>query len=490
MTSAILAIDQGTTNTKVLLLAPDGGIVARHSRGVAIEHPRPGWAEQSAAALWDSVVGAIGDVLGAVEGVSIAAIAIANQRETVVVWDAATGEPIAPAVTWQCRRSSERCATLREKGHAARVATLSGLDLDPLFPAAKIGWLLDNVPGARDRAARGELRAGTVDSWLIWKLTGGVHATDFSNASRTQLFDLDRLGWSEELAGIFDVPLSMLPEIRRSDSLFGGTAEGLGTLAPDIPVHAAIGDSHAALRAYGAATAGRAKVTCGTGSSVMIATPARVASRHGLSGTIAWAERDRVHFALEGNIAVSGHAAAFAARLLGVAGEEALTALARSVPTSDGVVFLPALAGLGAPHWHDRARGLVCGLSLGTTPAHVARAAFEGIALQIGDVVGAVEADLGAPLKAIHVDGGAAANDFLVQMLADLLDRPIVRSDLLDASAFGAACLAAAAIGWDGFERQRDAAEPQRFLPAMAAIDRVSIRRAWRTAIDRARLDA
>jgi glycerol kinase len=264
----------------------------------------------------------------------------------------------------------------------------------------------------------------------------------------------------------------------------------LGALPAGIPVHAAIGDSHAALRAYGPAVAGRAKVTCGTGSSVMIATPARVESRHGLSGTIAWADGEHVHFALEGNIAVSGHAAAFAMRLLGAADEQALTALAQSVASSDGVVFLPALAGLGAPHWHDRARGLVCGLSLGTSPAHVARAAFEGIALQIGDVVGAVEADLDAPLKAIHVDGGAAANDFLVQMLADLLDRPIVRSALLDASAFGAACLAAAAIGWDDFERARDGAPAQQFLPRMEAAERERIKRAWQTAIDRARLDA
>jgi len=489
MTSGILAIDQGTTNTKVLLFAPDGEIIARRSLSVPIEHPQPGWAEQSATALWESVVGAIGDIIDCVEGASIAALAIANQRETVIVWDAVTGEPIAPAVTWQCRRSSQRCAALREGGHAARIAALSGLDLDPLFPAAKIGWLLDHVPWARERAMRGELRCGTVDSWLIWKLTG-VHATDFSNASRTQLFDLNRLEWSSELAEIFDVPLAILPEVRPSDSLFGRTIARLDGLPAGTPVHAAIGDSHAALRAYGPATPDRAKVTCGTGSSVMITTPARVTSSHGLSATIAWAEHGEVHFALEGNIAVSGHAAAFATRLLGVADEEALTALARSVAGSDGVIFLPALAGLGAPHWHDRARGLVCGLSLGTTPAHVARAAFEGIALQIGDVVEAVEADLDTPLKAIHVDGGAAANDFLVQLLADLLDRPIVRSDLLDASAFGAACLAAGAIGWDGFEGRRDAATPQRFTPVIAAADRNAIRHEWQRAIDRARLGA
>lgn len=487
---AILAIDQGTTNTKVLLLGADGGVLARSSRGVPIAYPQPGWAEQSATDLWNSVVGAIDDVLAAATTVEVAAVSIANQRETVVVWDARTGEPIAPAVTWQCRRSSDRCARLRDAGHAARVSALSGLDLDPLFPAAKIAWILDAVPGARDRATRGELRAGTVESWLIWNLTGGTHATDFSNASRTQLLDLDRLCWSEELAGIFDVPLALLPRVAPSDSDFGRTVAGLGMLPVGVPVHAALGDSHAALRAYGPAARGRAKVTCGTGSSVMIATPTRIASSHGLSSTIAWGSAGTVHFALEGNISVSGHAAAFASRLLEIDDEAALTTLALSVASSDGVVFLPALAGLGAPHWHDRARGLISGLSLGTSPAHVARAAFEGIALQIADVIDAVEADLGTPLDAIHADGGAAANDFLLQMLADLAGRPVLRADMLDASAFGAACLAAAKLGLDGFERRRDADAPARFAPAMAASDRDRIRAAWRLAVDRACLGA
>ncbi|HEU4960588.1 MAG TPA: FGGY family carbohydrate kinase [Sphingomonas sp.] len=487
---SILAIDQGTTNTKVLLFGADGSVIARSSRGVAIEHPRPGWAEQSAAALWRSVCEAIDDLLSSQDRATIDAIAISNQRETIVVWDAATGEPIAPAVTWQCRRSSERCAALRAAGHAAAIAELSGLALDPLFPAAKLAWLLDTIEGARALAAAGRLRAGTIDSWLIWKLTGGVHATDFSNASRTQVFDLSRLAWSEELAAIFDVPLGLLPEVRSSDSLFGRTVAGLCQLPGGIPVHAAIGDSHAALRAHGAAATGQAKVTCGTGSSVMIATPARVASGHGLSTTVAWAADGAVRFALEGNIAVSGHAAGFATRLLGLDGEKELTALAQTVPTSDGVVFLPALAGIGAPHWQDRARGLVSGLSLGTTPAHVARATFEGIALQIGDVVQAVEADLAAPLSALAVDGGAAANDFLVQMLADLIDRPVVRPDLIDASALGAACLAAAAIGFDEFERARSASRPERFEPAMDAATRGQIREQWALAIERARLGA
>lgn len=487
---SILAIDQGTTNTKVLLFAPDGSVSARRSRGVAIAHPQSGWAEQSADALWHSVREAIDDVLDAAEGVSVEAIAIANQRETVVVWDAETGAPIAPAVTWQCRRSSDRCEALREAGLAAMIEAATGLALDPLFPAAKIAWILDHVEGARRRVGEGLLRAGTIDSWLIWKLTGGVHATDFSNASRTQLFDLTRLDWSDELAAIFDVPRALMPEVRPSDALFGRTAAGLGKMPAGVPIHAAIGDSHGALRAHGGGISGRAKATCGTGSSLMIATPQRVASKHGLSTTIAWASGNTVLFALEGNIAVSGHAAAFATRLLGLADENALTTLARTVPGSDGVTFLPALAGLGAPHWHDRARGLVAGLSLSSTPAHVARATFEAIALQIADVADAIEADLGTPLTALTVDGGAAANDFLVQMIADFVARPVVRPEALDASAYGAACLAAARIGFDGFERTHDAAAADRFEPAMPEAMRQQVRAQWRLAIDRARLGA
>jgi glycerol kinase len=281
-----------------------------------------------------------------------------------------------------------------------------------------------------------------------------------------------------------------MPEVRPSDTLFGRTAAGLGKMPAGVPIHAAIGDSHGALRAHGGGIAGRAKVTCGTGSSLMIATPERVASQHGLSTTIAWASDGAVRFALEGNVAVSGHAAAFAARLLGLADEAALTALAETVPGSDGVTFLPALAGLGAPHWHDRARGLVAGLSLSSTPAHVARATFEAIALQIADLADAIAADLGSPLSALTVDGGAAANDFLVQMIADFVARPVVRPETLDASAYGAACLAAARIGFDEFESAHRAAVADCFEPVMPEAAQQQVREQWRLAIDRARLGA
>ena len=480
---AVLAVDQGTSNTKAVLVGPDGAILARASRPMAVTHPRPGWAEQSARELWDSVAGVIADLVTAAPQVEVAALGISNQRETAVLWDAATGEPVAPAILWQCRRTADRCEELRNAGYAAMAAERSGLGLDPLFPAAKIAWLLDSIPDARSRAERGELRAGTVDSWLLWKLTGGaVHATDLSNASRTQLLNLETLSWDPELARLFGVPLSLMPEVRASDSSFGSVAAGATALPAGAPIHAMMGDSHAALFAHGARAAGDSKVTCGTGSSLMVLTEGRVRSAHGLSSTIAWAQGGRVFHALEGNITVSGQAAAFTTRLLGLADETALTALALTVPGSDGVCFVPALAGMGAPHWNSEARGLISGMSLGTQPAHIARAAIEGIAHQIADVFEAAEADLGRPLPAIVADGGAARNDMLMQLLADLLGRAVVRPENEEASVMGAARMAALALGW------RCDADPARatFAPAMAADQRQAMRAAWKRAVERA----
>lgn len=483
----ILSIDQGTTNTKALLVALDGRILLSRSRAMQVTYPQPGWAEQSADAIWEAVAGLIAELVAAEPAVTVAALAISNQRETVVLWDAATGQPIAPAIIWQCRRSADRCVALRAAGHEATIIARSGLGLDPLFPAAKIGWLLDAVPGARERAERGELRCGTIDSWLLWKLTGGtVHATDHSNASRTQLFNLETLAWDSELAALFDVPMSLLPEIRGSDSRFGTVAAGLASLTPGTPVHAMMGDSHAALfhHSAGASEAGATKATIGTGSSLMTATPGRVRSSHGLSSTIAWHRGGVAQHALEGNISISGHAAAFATALLGLADEQALTVLATTVADSDGVVFVPALAGLGAPHWCSDARGTISGMSMGTRPAHVARATLEAIALQIGDVLAAIEADLGMAAPQLAVDGGAARNDLLMQMLADLADHVIVRPDVTEASALGVARLACEALGLSAEGARQGEAEI--FSPAMLPVDRARVWRLWRDAVARA----
>jgi glycerol kinase len=484
MPGPILAIDQGTTNTKALLVAPSGEILAQASRPTGVSYPRPGWAEQSARDIWASVVAVIAEV--AATGHVVAGIGLSNQRESALLWDAASGEPLGPCILWQCGRSAPRCEALKAEGREPEVVARTGLPLNPMFSAGKLAWLLDQAPDLRGRAGRGEVKAGTVDSWLLWKLTGGRrHATEHGNASRTQLMNLETLAWDPEMARLFDVPLAVLPRILASDSLFGETAAGATALPAGVPIHAMLGDSHAALYGHGVDGPGRIKATCGTGSSLMTVTDARIRSAHGLSSTIAWSRASGALHALEGNISVSGHTAAFVAQLLGLPDEAALTALAASVPDSGGVCVVPALAGLGAPHWNDTARGLVSGLSLGATPAHVARAALEAIALQIHDVFMAMQADLEAALPELDVDGGASRNDLLMQLLADLIDRPVRRTDAAEVSALGAARLAARGLGFDLAPSGR---QGRTFTPAMPPKVREGILARWRDALRRAML--
>ena len=479
----ILAIDQGTTNTKALLIDASGRILARASSPLTTEYPQPGWAEQSAAAIWASVRAVIARI--AESHGTPDAIAIANQRETLVVWDADTSEPVCPAPIWQCRRTAEASARLIAAGHDAQMVAVTGLGINPLFPAGKLAWVLENVPAAKSLLARGKLRAGTVDAWLLWNLTGGAaFATDHSNASRTQLFDTARLTFSADLAALFGADVECLPEPLPSDSLFGTTAAGATVLPAGVPIHAMMGDSHAALYGHGIRTPGAVKATYGTGSSLMTLTPARTASRHGLSGTIAWTDRHGTAHALEGNITVSAQAAAFMAQLLGVADAAALSALAETVPDSGGVAFVPALAGLGAPHWDDAARGTVTGMTHGTRPAHLARAAIEAIAHQIADVFAAMEADIGQPLAAISADGGAAGNGFLMQVQANLLGRRVRSAEVEEIGAIGVGSMAASALG--GSIAAREAFRD--FLPAMDETARQGARRLWSSALQRARL--
>ena len=484
MTSGlVLAIDQGTTNTKALVFEATGRVVASASVPMTVSYPQPGWAEQSPLEIWSQVQRVIADVVGKV-GSDIDALAISNQRETIVVWDAVSGAPIAPAILWQCRRTAERCATLRRAGHAALIEGKTGLGLDPLFPAAKIAWILDNTSGAREAANGGRLRAGTVDSWLLWNLTGGrVHATDHSNASRTQLFDIEALTWDDELGRIFDVPLGLLPDVRPSDSVFGETLAGATALAAGIPVHAMIGDSHAALYGHGIREAGTVKATYGTGSSLMTPTTSRVQSRHGLSSTIAWSTQSGgIAYALEGNISVSGQAAAFMAELLGISDVGKLAELAMTVPDANGVHFVPALVGLGAPYWQAEARGLISGLALGTKPAHLARASIEAIAYQVADVFTAMEADAGHSLLQLSADGGATRNDVLMQFQADLVGRAVVRSSLAEVSAAGAAMLAFAAMGKSTIAFAATA----EFKPGLDGTTRAGLLAGWHDAVGRA----
>ena len=433
----ILAIDQGTTNTKAVLVDETGAIRARASAPLTTQYPHPGWAEQSASALWASVQQVIAEL--AVHGLPDG-IAIANQRETLVVWDRATGEPICPAPIWQCRRTAEASARLIAEGHDAQVVAATGLGINPLFPAGKLAWVIANVPEARPLLAQGRLCAGTVDAWLLWKLTG-VFATDHSNASRTQLFDTRTLRFSEDLAALFGAENGCLPEPRPSDSRFGETRAGATALPAGVPVLAMMGDSHAALYGHGVRAPGTVKATYGTGSSLMTLTPARVASGHGLSGTIAWTDRNGTAHALEGNITVSAQAAAFMAGILGLSSAAEVSALAETVPDTGGVAFVPALAGLGAPHWDDAARGTITGMTHGTTRAHLARAAIEAIAHQIADVFAAMEADAGR-LQGLSADGGASGNGFLMQRQADFIQGMVRQSPVEEVGALGVAAMA------------------------------------------------
>ncbi len=481
----VLALDQGTTNTKALVVAQSGEILARASQPLATLYPQPGWAEQSALDIWSSVRAAIAEVAG---GHRIEAIAIANQRETLVVWDAETGQPICPAILWQCRRTASACADLIAAGHDAAVVAATGLGINPLFPAAKLAWVMRHVPRAAPLRAAGRLRAGTVDAWLLWKLTDGASfATDHSNASRTQLFDTASLTFSPALCALFGVPIDILPQPMASDALFGVTSGGTTALPDGTPIRAMMGDSHAALYGHGVRVPGMVKATYGTGSSLMTLTPGRVASTNGLSGTVAWTTAGGTAHALEGNITVSAQAAAFMAQLLGLSGAAALSDLAQTVPDSGGVAFVPALAGLGAPYWDDAATGTVTGMTHGTTPAHLARAAFEAIALQVADVLRAMERDIGQPLQTLSADGGASSNPFLMQLQADILGRVVLCAGQEEVGALGVAAMALQGLGR---ELRLPGAAPHRYAPRLDQRARDLRHRNWSTAIARARLRA
>lgn len=489
MAARILTIDQGTTNTKALVVDADGHVVARASRPVEVRFPRPGWVEQDAQAIWRTVCAAVDDCLGQTGGRQPDAVAVTNQRESVVLWDRTSGEPVGPVVVWQCRRTAPACEQLRAEGHAPLVAARTGLAIDPLFSATKARWLIDHAPDGRARAEAGDLCLGTIDSWVAWNLTGGrVHACDATNASRTQLFNLATGAWDDELLDLFMVPAAILPVIGPSSGVVGHTS-GSGALRAGVPVAALVGDSHAALFGHAAFEPGRVKATYGTGSSLMTATAGRV-DAEGLSTTVAWSQGDRLQYALEGNITDTGGAVDWVGRLLGSDRPDAhVSALAASVDDSGGVYLVPAFAGLGAPHWDDRARGLVCGLTRAAGPAQLARAAIEAIAYQIGDVFAVMTRAMGASTQTLLADGGASRNDGLMQFQADILAVPVVRNGSADLSAMGAAWLAGLATGiW----RSRDALERlprtfDRFEPRMSDDERRRRLHGWRDAVARTR---
>jgi glycerol kinase len=488
----ILAIDQGTTNTKVLLVSPDGMVLARATRKLSLSFPHPTWVEQDAMEIWQSVREAMDECLTAVDTPSLAAIALTNQRESVVVWERESGQPLGPVIGWQCRRTVDFCSHLRTQGRESFLAERTGLGINPLFSASKMNWLLDHVPDCRRRAELGEVCLGTMDSWLLWNLTGGqIHACDVTNASRTQLFDIHRLEWSEELLALFDVPKVALPQVRASSDDFGSSV-ALGRLPAGVPITALIGDSHAALFGQTGFQRGSVKATYGTGSSLMTPTPTAVLSKRGLSTTIAWAlDRTHVTYALEGNITVAGAVVQWLGEFLGMENPaEGVARLAERVEKSGGLYLVPAFVGLGAPYWNDAARGLISGITHGSTAAHLAHAALEAMAYQVRDVFDVMQLEAGADLKVLLADGGASRNTVLMQFQADMLGRPILQNGSTDVSALGAVYLAGLKTGqWQSLEEITGLPRSQtRFAPQMSAGEREVLYAGWQTAVDRALL--
>jgi glycerol kinase len=487
----ILAIDQGTTNTKVLLVDAHGIVVAQASRPLTQHYPHPAWVEQDANAIWRSVREAVDECLAAAGDPALAAIAISNQRESTVLWERASGRPLGPVVVWQCRRTAEFCAGLRARNLAPWLAERTGLAIDPLFSASKMRWLLDHAQDGQRRAERGELCVGTIDSWVLWNLTGGaVHACDLTNASRTQLLDIHSRRWSDDLIDLFGVPRAALPDVRPSRAEFGAST-AIGRLPAGVPIASLIGDSHAALFGQAGFLPGTVKATYGTGSSLMTPTAGPILSRHGLSTTIAWAlGREDVTYALEGNITVTGAAVQWLAEFLGLSGSAAVAELAERTGDSGGVYLVPAFVGLGAPYWNDAARGLISGLTRGSTAAQLARATIEAIAYQIRDVFDVMQAEAGVDLGVLLADGGASRNRNLMQFQADIIGRPVLRSASAEASPLGAAYLASLGVGvWQTLDEIAELPRPrERFEPHMLAPERAALHAGWQAAVARATL--
>jgi glycerol kinase len=489
----ILAIDQGTTNTKVLLVDRNGQIIARGSRPLEQTYPHPAWVEQDATAIWQSVQEAINECLSSIDEPRLAAIAITNQRESVVAWDRSTGQPVGPVIVWQCRRTTNFCARLRERGLGQFLAERTGLAIDPLFSASKMNWLLNNIPDGHRRAEHGQLCLGTMDSWVLWKLTGGkVHACDLTNASRTQLLDIHQLNWGEELLELFEVPSVALPEVRPSRADFGASI-AIGRLPAGVPIRSMIGDSHAALFGQAGFRPGTVKATYGTGSSLMTPTATPVLSEHGLSTTIAWAlDQEHVTYALEGNITVTGAAVQWLGEFLGLKNStEEVAKLAESVTGADGVYLVPAFAGLGAPYWNPTARGLVSGLTRGSTAAHLARATIEAIAYQVRDVFDLMQVEAGTDMQVLLADGGASRNRMLMQFQSDIIGCKLWQNASVDASSLGASYLAGLASGiWERLEEIEQLPRPRTvYEPGMSEQDRSILYSGWKAAIARTTLD-
>jgi glycerol kinase len=485
----ILALDQGTTSSRAILFDHAGSIVSVAQKEFPQIFPTPGWVEHNPRDIWSTQAGVAAEALtkANVKATEIAAIGITNQRETAVVWDRATGEPIHNAIVWQDRRTAAMCDRLRARKLDRVIRRKTGLIVDAYFSATKVQWMLENVKGARAKAKSGQLAFGTVDSWLIWNLTSGrVHVTDASNASRTMFYDIRKGDWDDDLLKIFGVPRSMLPEVRSSSEVYGETR----LLGSAVPVAGIAGDQQAALFGQACTKPGMAKNTYGTGCFMLMNTGEKpIVSRKNLLTTVAWRIGDRTEYALEGSIFIAGAVVQWLRDgLQFFRSAPEVEALAASVSDTGGVYLVPAFAGLGAPHWDQYARGTIVGLTRGTTKAHIARAALEGIALQVMDVLHAMESDARIRLKELRADGGASANNLLMQLQADLLNVPVVRPKVAETTALGAAYLAGLAVGY--WKSEADIARQwqvdERFKPAMKAGDRKRIGAGWERALTRA----
>jgi glycerol kinase len=481
----ILALDQGTTSSRAIVFAEDGRIVSRAQREITQHYPQPGWVEHDANEILSTQLQTAREALSGVIG-EVSAVGITNQRETVVLWERSSGKPLHRAVVWQDRRTAPLCDDLKARGLEAAWRAKTGLLIDPYFSGTKLAWLLDHIPGARDRAERGELAFGTVDSWLIWNLTGGtVHATDVTNAARTLLFNIHTRDWDAEILQVLNIPRAVLPEVRASSAAYGSAAS-LGGL----PILGVAGDQHAALFGQACLQPGMAKNTYGTGCFMLLNTGSTaVSSASGLLTTPAWALGDTITYALEGSVFIAGAVVQWLRdEMKFFTDASEVETLAASVPDNAGVYLVPAFAGLGAPHWDAYARGTIVGLTRGTGRAHIARAALEAIAYQVRDVLEAMQRDSGVKLEALRVDGGATANDLLMQFQADLLGVPVERPVVTETTALGAAYLAGLHAGvftLDGIPAHWKLARC--FEPKMDAQTRDRLYAGWQRATERAR---
>ena len=490
--SFILSLDQGTTSSRAIIFDKAGSIIAVAQREFEQIFPKPGWVEHNAKEIWDSQLAVAREALekAGATAADISGIGITNQRETTAIWDRATGEPIANAIVWQDRRTADYCRGLKEAGHAENIQKKTGLVLDAYFSGSKVRWLLDNTEGARAKAEAGELAFGTMDSWLVWNLTGGkVHITDVSNASRTLLFNIETMSWDDELLELLNVPASVLPEVRQSSEVYGETTDDC--FGGAIPIAGIAGDQHAALFGQACHKSGMAKNTFGTGCFMLMNTGTEmVRSTNDLLTTVAWKVDGQVQYALEGSVFIAGAVVQWLRDQLGII-ESApdVEALAASEEDNGGVYFVPAFSGLGSPHWDPYARGTIAGLTRGSSKGHIARAALEGIAYQVMDILKAMEADSGISLQELRVDGGASMNALLMQFQSDILGVPVVRPQTPETTALGAAYLAGLATG---YWASRDEISEQwgvdaRFEPSMDADKVSSLVAGWQKAVGRAK---